>query len=116
MGPMPRPLRRSSTPDGAVLAALTLALLGAALCPAPAAAQTGEAPAAPSAATTAAEPAPWWGGATLLGDLGGLRPRLRDLGITPTLSWVSDVQGNPIGGERRGAREVENWGLEVAAD
>src|SRR5207247_1894721 len=92
-------------------------LLRATLCPAPAAAQTGEAPAAPSAAGAAeAEAAPWWGGATLLGDLGGLRPRLRDLGITPTLTWVSDLQGNPIGGERRGAREFENWGLEVAAD
>jgi porin len=110
-------LRRSSTPGGAVLAVLTLALLRATLCPAPAAAQTGEAPAAPSAARAAeAEAAPWWGGATLLGDLGGLRPRLRDLGITPTLTWVSDLQGNPIGGERRGAREFENWGLEVAAD
>jgi porin len=143
MRPMSRAGPRPSTTHGRIdrdrprarlaLGLLALILVGAALSPpptaaqpsaapiepspvpAPATTQSGPAPAGPST-PTASEPASWWNGATLLGDLGGLRPRLADLGITPTLTWVSDIQGNPIGGERRAVREFENWAFEIVAD
>lgn len=34
----------------------------------------------------------------LLGDWGGLRPKLEDAGITPRLTLITDVAGNPSGG------------------
>ena len=52
----------------------------------------------------------------LTGDWGGLRPKLETLGITPTLTFVTDVLGNPLGGMRSGLRESNNLGLDVAID
>src|SRR5262245_44065397 len=52
----------------------------------------------------------------LLGDLWGLRTRLEDQGITPCLTFVSDLAGNPVGGMRRGFTEADNLGLNVDFD
>jgi porin len=52
----------------------------------------------------------------LLGDWGGWRTKLREFGITVSLTFVSDVQGNPVGGERHGFREFDNLGLDVNLD
>jgi porin len=52
----------------------------------------------------------------LLGDWGGFRTKLREFGITFSLTFVSDVQGNPVGGARHGFREFDNLGLDVSVD
>jgi porin len=52
----------------------------------------------------------------LTGDWGGLRPKLRALGIVPSLTFVTDVQGNPLGGRHQGLRETNDLGLDVAVD
>src|SRR5262249_57406783 len=52
----------------------------------------------------------------LLGDWWGLRTRLEDRGITPTLTFVSDLAGKPVGGVRRGFTEADNLGLNVNFD
>jgi porin len=49
----------------------------------------------------------------LLGDWWGLRTRLEDKGITPTLTFVTNLAGNPVGGMRRGFTEADNTGLEL---
>jgi len=54
--------------------------------------------------------------AFLTGDWGGLRTRLLDLGITPSLVFVTDVLGNPVGGRRQGLRESDDLGLDLTAD
>ena len=54
--------------------------------------------------------------ARLLGDWFGLLPHLADQGVVPTLTWVSDMVGNPIGGLRQGFTESENLGLNIAVD
>jgi len=43
-----------------------------------------------------------------LGDWFGLRPALERVGIVPTVNFVSDVQGNPLGGERQALREFDD--------
>jgi carbohydrate-selective porin OprB len=48
--------------------------------------------------------------------LPGPRTRLEDDGITPSLTFVSDLAGNPVGGKRRGFTEAENLGLNVNFD
>ena len=65
------------------------------------------------------EPRPvdaWLEGHYLTGDWGGLRSTLRDLGVVPTLTFVTDVLGNPIGGRRQGLRETDDLTLTVALD
>jgi porin len=52
----------------------------------------------------------------LLGDWYGLRTRLEDEGITPSLTFVSDLAGNPVGGKRRGFTEADNLGLNLNFD
>src|SRR5262249_48644386 len=52
----------------------------------------------------------------LLGDWYGLRTRLEDQGITPSLTFVSDLAGNPVGGMRRGFTEADNLGLNINFD
>ena len=52
----------------------------------------------------------------LLGDWWGLRTRLEADGITPTLTFESDIAGNPVGGKRRGFTEADNLGLDVHFD
>jgi porin len=52
----------------------------------------------------------------LLGDWLGYRSELARQGITPTLTWVSDMLGNPIGGQRQGFTEFDNTGLDIHFD
>src|SRR5262249_57543870 len=54
----------------------------------------------------------------MLGDWAGLRPALEGLGIVPSVIWVTDVQGNPVGGQRHGLREFDDLaiGLDVDLD
>ena len=52
----------------------------------------------------------------LLGDWLGLRPKLEDWGITPTLSFVSDVAGNVTGGKNQGVTHADNLGLDLGFD
>jgi porin len=52
----------------------------------------------------------------LLGDWLGLRTRLEDDGITPSLNFVSDLFGNPVGGLQQGFTEADNVGLNLTFD
>jgi len=52
----------------------------------------------------------------LFGDWYGLRTRLEDQGIIPSLTFQSNLAGNPVGGKRRGFTEADNLGLNVNAD
>jgi porin len=52
----------------------------------------------------------------LLGDWWGLRTRLEGEGITTSLTFVSDLAGNPVGGLRHGFTEADNLGLNVNCD
>ena len=52
----------------------------------------------------------------MAGDWGGFRTWLEDRGITSTATFVTDVLGNPTGGERHGVRETDNFGLEITID
>jgi len=58
----------------------------------------------------------WFEQPYLTGNWGGLRKRLGDLGITPSLVFVTDAQGNPMGGQTHGFRESNNVGLDVTVD
>ena len=51
-----------------------------------------------------------------LGNWAGLRPRLEDSGISSSITWVSDLAGNPVGGVRQGFTECENLGADFMAD
>ena len=44
----------------------------------------------------------------LTGDWGGARQRLTDWGLTPTITYSADIQGNPVGGFRK---RIEYAGL-----
>jgi porin len=52
----------------------------------------------------------------LLGDWAGLLPKLAGLGITPTLTYVSDIAGNPTGGRSEGVAYADNIGLGLLFD
>src|SRR5262249_49512857 len=52
----------------------------------------------------------------LLGDWYGLRTRLEDAGITPSLTFVTNLAGNPVGGMRHGFTEADNTGLNLVFD
>jgi porin len=54
--------------------------------------------------------------AHLLDDWGGLRTRMEDFGITPTLTYVSDIAGNPSGGKSQGVAYADNIGLSLLFD
>ncbi len=45
------------------------------------------------------------------GDWCGYRTELEAGGIKPTLTFVSDMLGNPVGGMRRGFTEADNLGF-----
>jgi len=47
----------------------------------------------------------------LLGDWGGERQKMQDHGFTSTLTYVSDIQGNPVGGQSRGIAQAGSMGL-----
>jgi porin len=51
-----------------------------------------------------------------LGDWAGLRPRLEDNGITPIITWVTNLAGNPTGGVRQGFTECDNLGIDFMSD
>jgi porin len=52
----------------------------------------------------------------LLGDWWGVRTRLEDEGIKPTVTFVSNLAGNPVGGMRQGFTEADNLGLNLLFD
>ena len=52
----------------------------------------------------------------LLGDWLGRLPAWQESGFKPTLSWVSDFAGNPVGGREQGFTECENLGLDLMFD
>jgi porin len=52
----------------------------------------------------------------LFGDWCGLRTGLEDCGITPSLTFESDLAGNPVGGFRHGFTDADNLGLNVNFD
>ncbi len=52
----------------------------------------------------------------LLGDWYGVRTRLEEHGITPTLTFVTDALGNPTGGRRQGFSAGSNVGLDLNFD
>ncbi len=51
-----------------------------------------------------------------LGDWLGLLPTLEDDGITPTLTYVSDIAGNLSGGKNQGTAYADNIGLNLLFD
>jgi polyphosphate glucokinase len=51
--------------------------------------------------------------AHLFGDWFGLLPKLEHYGITPTLTFVTDIASNPSGGKSRGFSEADNLGLDL---
>ena len=52
----------------------------------------------------------------LFGDWSGLRSKLDEEGFSPTLSFVTDIAGNPIGGRDRGLTHADNLGLDLLFD
>src|SRR5260370_34971260 len=52
----------------------------------------------------------------LLGDWYGVRSELEDQGFTPTLSFVTSIAGNPIGGKDQGITHADNFGLDLLFD
>lgn len=54
--------------------------------------------------------------AHLLGDWFGALPWLETNGITPTLTFVSDVAGNVTGGKSQGITHADNLGLDLLFD
>ena len=54
--------------------------------------------------------------AHLLGDWGGTRTWLEERGVTPTVTFVTDALGNPIGGVRHGFKGASNLGVDLQFD
>jgi len=52
----------------------------------------------------------------LFGDWFGLRPKLEEVGFSPTLTFVSDVAGNVTGGKNQGVTHADNLGLDLLFD
>ncbi len=52
----------------------------------------------------------------LLGDWAGFRTRMEDSGVTSSVTWVSNMAGNPTGGLRQGFTECENLGFDFMSD
>jgi porin len=52
----------------------------------------------------------------LLGDWDGVRSRLEERGVTPTLTLLTDALGNPTGGRRQGFSAGNNVGLDLNFD
>src|SRR6201987_4477322 len=52
----------------------------------------------------------------LLGDWGGLRPKLEESGITPRWIIITDVAGNPSGGRAQGATQASSTELSLFFD
>ena len=54
--------------------------------------------------------------AHLLEDWLGLLSRAEDLGISPTLTFVTDIAGNVTGGKNQGVTHADNLGLDLSFD
>jgi len=52
----------------------------------------------------------------LFGDWAGLLPKMQDAGITPNLSYTSNIAGNPVGGKSQGLAYCDNIGLSLQFD
>ncbi len=52
----------------------------------------------------------------LFGDWWGASPKLDNMGITPTLTYVTDIAGNLTGGKNQGAAYADNIGLNLLFD
>jgi porin len=52
----------------------------------------------------------------LFGDWCGIRTQWEADGVTPTLTFVSDMLGNPVGGMRQGFTEADNLGFSANFD
>src|SRR6266446_6592070 len=52
----------------------------------------------------------------LLGDWHGARTWLKDHGVTPTVTFVTDALGNPTGGQRQGFRGANDLGVDLRFD
>jgi porin len=52
----------------------------------------------------------------LFGDWNGLRSGMEEEGFTPTLSFVTDIAGNPAGGKDQGSTHADNFGLDLLFD
>lgn len=55
----------------------------------------------------------FWKRKFMTGDWNGLRTKLNNKGILPTLTYVADFQGNPVGGARQGFKYFHNVGLDL---
>lgn len=55
----------------------------------------------------------FWKRKFLTGDWNGLRTKLSNKGVLPTLTYVADIQGNPVGGARQGFKYFHNIGLDL---
>jgi porin len=52
----------------------------------------------------------------LFGDWNGRLPAWQESGFTPSLTWISNIAGNPVGGGEQGFTECENLGLDLSFD
>ena len=52
----------------------------------------------------------------MAGSWGGLRNRLLNAGLTVTMTYTTDLLGNPIGGTHHGFRYTGDFGLDLAFD
>jgi len=52
----------------------------------------------------------------LLGDWFGLRSKAEESGISPTLTFVTDIAGNVTGGKSQGVTHADNLGLDLLFD
>ena len=52
----------------------------------------------------------------LLGDWFGLRAKAEEVGISPTLTFVTDIAGNVTGGKNQGVTHADNLGLDLLFD
>jgi hypothetical protein len=49
----------------------------------------------------------------LFGDWYGVRSRIEEQGFIPTLTFVTDIAGNPTGGKDQGITHADNLGLDA---
>jgi hypothetical protein len=52
----------------------------------------------------------------MTGSWGGLRNRLSNAGLTATMTYTTDLLGNPIGGRQHGFRYTGDFGIDPAFD
>jgi carbohydrate-selective porin OprB len=52
----------------------------------------------------------------MTGSRGGLHDRLSNAGLTATMTYTTDLLGNPIGGMQHGLRYMGDFGIDLAFD